>query len=806
MPVKSNRNVNSNKINLYNNNVKTYTGYYSNNWTLSTSASSLSLTGIATTEDGFIIIIANGTTFNYSDNGGITWSATTVPTGNWQCITYSKDLQRFIVVQNGGTVLYSNVKKPTLTSHWNSSSAAGNLNWQKVVAGANLLVAVSSTGANQFLYRRLMVSTDGINWRIESPPKEFFEINQTNTWISLAYGNGTYVAISNGSTNTRLSRIIYSENDANTWHSAKNSSSTNVVIANIPWSDIAYSSKLNLFIAVAVSGGADTYRLAYSEDGSSWSIDGVSSFVHGISWSSIVWSQELEIFIVIENVSTNQRIMTSNDGKNWTLRTFDINKIISGIIWNKYHGNFIAVSSATAATNNVVITKPLGINSFLPEDQYYNKNNFNNFTYEDINDEAKDGIIEIYNAPWGISPKIEYNVNNVYSINEPFPVNSKLSLNNKNGVIRSSGGSTIINQTIERTITVINLGTGKTLNSNLRIKFIPGDVTLVPGDFYYQDTSNVLTLDLSRSNAISLSPTVLIVKPYVFRFAENNSFNGLQLNGDTGVISGSVPYNSSPQISADLFVYSSIFEEEERITLTLNIERRYKISYGRTSIALEKSFIEEVNRAIDLAGYVIGGLFGGALIVWNNDVQRRIVKFAYEANIIGYISGSINYHFFIDDGYSLEGIPMGQVGSISVNNFKDYLLRAVIISIEKIPVVPSNNKKREGQQYLQYIGEQNVIFVYFEGDITNPFNSITFVGKGINWTFNISDFKRRWIPGENVTVYYYRTTPYFFSFIERYEIEDGVPKPIWQTIETASAVKRTFEMIQELSELNIIFK
>ena len=814
MPVKSNRNINLNKINLYNNNVKTYTGYYSNNWANSV-ASSAVWTGIACTEDGFAVAIANGTTFNYSDNGGIIWSATTVPTGNWQCITYSRDLQRFVVVQNGATVLYSNVKKPTLTSHWTSTPAPGNLNWQKVVAGANLFVAVSSTGTNDFRYRRLMVSANGINWRIESPPVEIIKEDQLNTWISLVYGNGTYVAICNSANIHKVSKIIYSQNDANTWHSAKNNSTQSIVIANIPWSDITYSSKLNLFIAVAVSGGANTYRLAYSENGTSWSVNGLSSFVHSISWSSIVWSQELEIFIVIENVNTSQRIMTSNDGKNWTLRTFDINKIISGIIWNRHHGNFIAVSSATAAINNIIITKPLGINSFLSEDQYYNKKDFESFTYEDINDELKDGIIDIYNAPWGISPKLEYNINNTYSINEQFPINSGLSINNKNGVIRSTGTSAIINQIIERIITVTNLGTGKTLSTNLKIKFIPGDVSLVPGDYYYTNTSNNLTLNLASSNVISLSPTVLIVKPYVFRFAENNSLSGLQLNGDTGIISGPVPYNSPSTVSTDLYVYSTIFEEEEKITLTLNIERRYSFSKGTTSKKIEKRFLKDVNPA--LIAFSIGVLLTGNLTgigIYNYIIseEARKVDFPYTADITGFISGGINYHFFIDAGYSLEGIGLDSIGNISVNSFKDSQLLALFFSKENIQNGGTGEKRVDGIQYLNYSGEKDVLFIYFRGNVSNPFTTLTF--PDITYEFNISSFTRRWIPEEDVTVYFYRASPSIQKVLVGLEtvtvqLETG---PLTYTVAkyedryVASIIGDALQKIKQISNVNIVFK
>ena len=759
MPVKSNKNITSNKIALYGNNIKTYTGYYTNNWNTATTTSSKSWTSIAYNEDGFIVVIANGDTFNYSSDGGVTWNSTTVTNGTWQSITYSTDYKRFVVVGNGSNILYSEIKNPTITANWSLTSAPANLNWQKVIAGPNLFIAAASNGSGDNLFRRLMLSENGgLTWRIESAPVEL--IDDQNTWKSISYGNGTYVIISSGSSGPNNTRMIYSKNDGNTWHLCQNYSTDNIVKGSIVWSDSTYSSKLNLFIAVATSG---SFRLAYSENGIYWRVDGLSDFVHSSGWSSIVWSQELELFVVIENSTSNQKIMTSNDGKNWTLRLYGINKIISSIIWNRFHGNFIASSSDTAGTTNIITTKSLGINSFLPQEQYYNKKDFSQFNYDDINDQQNNGIIEIYNAPWGISPKIDVNINNTYTINEPFAINSGLSINSNNGVIRSKGTSTVVNTIIEKIITVTNLFTRKTLNTTLKIKFIVGDVTLVSGDLYYINTSNNLIVDVSTS--VNLSPTVLIIPPYVFRYS-GSLFQGLVFNNDTGVISGNVDYTETRKnTSINIIVYSMPFDQSLQITLTLNLIRTYII---KQELIEKKIITKKILQTLSQQYLTIaqglansGNILGAALvIIWVNSYEARIATINYSSEIVGYLD-NLNY-YFIDSNNNIKGtIGPYTCGVMPKISFKNTTIRGFFSSRETIPNVilsereaneiylTSNSGVNKGQTDYYFN-----LFIYFGGEIdSNIFENVKiYSGETMLASLDYSQFEKKYIADDKVTV------------------------------------------------------
>src|SRR5690606_5527398 len=61
--------------------------------------------------------------------------------------------------------------------------------WTSVTYGNGLFVAVAYDGTN-----RVMTSPDGITWTSRSAP-------EANVWYSVTYGNGLFVAVSTSGTN-----------------------------------------------------------------------------------------------------------------------------------------------------------------------------------------------------------------------------------------------------------------------------------------------------------------------------------------------------------------------------------------------------------------------------------------------------------------------------------------------------------------------------------------------------------------------------------------------------------------------------
>ncbi len=137
------------------------------------------------------------------------------------------------------------------------------------------------------------------------------------------------------------------------------------------WKGICWSETLNLFCAVSNN------FVMLSSNGKNW-----TNYATPVNrdWSSVVWSPQLNLFCAVANSSPSngQNVMTSPNGINWTLRTNAPN-FISGfgnvpfyfgynnIVWSSELNLFVAcVSSNTSgAPNNVytrVSTSPNGIN------------------------------------------------------------------------------------------------------------------------------------------------------------------------------------------------------------------------------------------------------------------------------------------------------------------------------------------------------------------------------------------------------------------------------------------------------------
>lgn len=76
---------------------------------------------------------------------------------------------------------------------WTSRTSAADNSWRSVAYGNGLFVAVSNTGTGN----RVMTSPDGINWTIRTSATD-------NAWISVTYGAGLFVAVSSGGVGNRV--------------------------------------------------------------------------------------------------------------------------------------------------------------------------------------------------------------------------------------------------------------------------------------------------------------------------------------------------------------------------------------------------------------------------------------------------------------------------------------------------------------------------------------------------------------------------------------------------------------------------
>ena len=127
---------------------------------------------------------------------------------------------------------------------WTAVSATEANGWVSVAYGNGVWVAVAESGTN-----RVMRSTDdGVNWTAVSAA-------EANSWYSVAYGNGVWVAVARTGTN----RVMRSTDDGLNWTAVA------ATEANSWWS-VAYGN--GVWVAVAYNG---TNRVMRStDDGATW--------------------------------------------------------------------------------------------------------------------------------------------------------------------------------------------------------------------------------------------------------------------------------------------------------------------------------------------------------------------------------------------------------------------------------------------------------------------------------------------------------------------------------------------------------
>ncbi len=321
-------------------------------------------------------------------NSALKWTtqATTAGNGNWQSVTYSPELGRFVAVANFSSfptatnrrIMWSNdgknwvlaspvvgsITRPVFTSvTWSPSlnlfvtvmctdsvaatcaSGAGNTivtspdgdtwtqrtspdatsTWRSITWGAGKFVAVADLGTNQ-----VMASTDGINWTTASA-------SEASAWRSVTYSPslGLFVAVATSGTN----RVMTSP-DGITW------TSRTAAEAN-SWTSVTWAAEKNLFVAVSTDG---TNRVMTSPDGITWTPHAASA---ANTWRSVTWSAELDRFVAVAETGTD-RVMYSSDGSTWTGMPSASDNGWSAVVWAPEKHAFVAVAASNTASTRAM--------------------------------------------------------------------------------------------------------------------------------------------------------------------------------------------------------------------------------------------------------------------------------------------------------------------------------------------------------------------------------------------------------------------------------------------------------------------
>lgn len=178
-----------------------------------------------------------------------------------------------------------------------------------------------------------------VNNALESAETWYLNSAGSFPFSGIAYGNGKFVAISNGSTTLRYS------SDGLTW--------TSVTIGSFGLSGIVFADGKFVAVGAQYSGVDLITNVEVSTDGINWTR--YNPFTNGISPKAITYGNGL--FVAVGNLGSN-RLMTSTDGISWTIRSV----LGNNDSWQSIaYGNNKFVAIANAGDNRTMYSSD-GIN------------------------------------------------------------------------------------------------------------------------------------------------------------------------------------------------------------------------------------------------------------------------------------------------------------------------------------------------------------------------------------------------------------------------------------------------------------
>jgi hypothetical protein len=165
--------------------------------------------------------------------------------------------------------------------------------------------------------------------------------NWNTSYTNLVYNSAAYLSA------VDISLITTTSGSWNSNYTIINSTSSSY-IRGIDWNSASISSSY-AWVGVAYGNGvfvavASDYGIAYSRDGINWVLN--SSYLTTNNWTSVTFGRG--IFVAVANGGAN-RVMTSPDGVNWTLRSVEASS------WKSItYGNGLFVAVANSGTNRVM--------------------------------------------------------------------------------------------------------------------------------------------------------------------------------------------------------------------------------------------------------------------------------------------------------------------------------------------------------------------------------------------------------------------------------------------------------------------
>lgn len=315
-------------------------------WTSQTSASDRDWNGVCWADSLalFIKVASSGTGERVATSpDGLTWTPrTSAADSPWKSVAWSPTLTLAVAVMAGAAG--NQVMSSPDGLAWTLRATPGTVDRQLyLVIWSTEAALFIAIGATTSDYA-IMTSANGIDWTLRETPTG-------NEWVSVASGTvkgvATLVAVSY--TTTAGEAASATSADGLTWTGQTG-------LKQGPWTDIVWSPELEMFVVIPYEG----LEGAYSFDGLEWFY---SVLPVDLALQNVKWCKKAGVFIAISASGTLNRAIISPDGINWSVMVTPAgDNNWRSVAWSPTLN--LAAAVGTSGTGDRVMTSPLNLFEF----------------------------------------------------------------------------------------------------------------------------------------------------------------------------------------------------------------------------------------------------------------------------------------------------------------------------------------------------------------------------------------------------------------------------------------------------------
>jgi len=521
-----------------------------------------------------------------------------------------------------------------LTNNNTDSTIINDYKWGGLAWSSDLLLYVSvSTGNlnNIPQLNSIMTSKDGHNWIIQTAPI-------ANSWVDVIWINKLrlFVSVSSSGTNNQIMTSINGIN----WVS-RTTPTVNITFTKLIWSN-------ELGICIAIANQSKNYIL-YSYDCINW-YGTNSNLPPNIGLSCITWSPELGLFVAVtsDTYLSFYRIVISTNGINWNYLP---NVIIDGqpysICWSSYMKSFIIGNTSTTVIK-------------------YSNDGYNWFN---IQVSGITNSLFIYSISWidelklfighVTNPSYEYIIYSKNGINWNIGIDSNLSS-------RSKSKNIIWSPELGQIIISMYEGVNSTSSSNHRFLIINTNYNKKKSNYTFYKNSLIIDNNNNRIGFNTNNPNKSI---------EINSENGnlLKLSSHSNYITYNTTFNvtSNGQLNINTSIfniltdYSTYGLKLNNILITTNVNSLNSLSSITNGIGGKQlPLITDSNNNISN----INIISCNSLIINGNNINTNANNALFLNNNIGIATP--NKVLITNDNNNISNINILNYNNIKINNNK----------------------------------------------------------------------------------------------------------------------------------------